>query len=91
MSLLHRFDRFLFQRSRQRILHGIAVRTLWLSGRDAEAAFEKVAAALELIQKYSPRDFTRLRCLVKGIWVGGCIENLGEWYSALGLVNLQLK
>ena len=89
LSFPRRVDRFCFQRSTQRILCGIRTGIFLAPRQDEETAFTKVAAALQLVQSYSPKHFARLRRHVQGILVSGGGGYLAGWYQELRLIEIQ--
>jgi hypothetical protein len=86
-----RYWRWVFRNSERRTLAGIPAGVFLPSAEEREAAFPKLAAALDVLARHDPRRFERLRADVDGILVFGLPGARGAWILGARLVVLKLE
>jgi hypothetical protein len=86
-----RYWRWVFRIAERRTLAGIPAGVLLPSAEEREAAFPKLAAALDVLARHDPRRFERLRADVDGILVVSLPGARGAWILGARLVTLELQ
>jgi hypothetical protein len=86
-----RYWRWVFRNSERRTLAGIPAGIFLASAEEREAAFPKLAAALDILARHDPRRFERLRADVDGILVFGLPGAWGTWILGERLVVLDQR
>jgi hypothetical protein len=79
----------LFRRAERRELFHVRLGFLLDARSDRDAAFRKIAAALELMRRHSPRRFDWLREDADGVLVFQAAPDLAEWHRGARLIVLE--
>lgn len=85
-------NRVLYFFSKKRALRGLTIASSRCSSKsDRNLAFEKLDAALGLVEKYTPEKFRALQSDVDSILVAGLPTALGSYLHGLRMIEIQTE
>ena len=87
-ALLGSTQRILFRRARRRTIKDVLVAVSFASPAEADAAFDRIGVAFNLLEFYGRRSLAVLRQDVAGIWIWVASAGRGEWHRDTRLVIL---
>lgn len=87
-ALLGSTELFLFRRARRRTINGVLVAVSFASPTEADAVFDRIGVAFNLLEFYGQRSLAVLRMDVAGGWIWVASAGRGEWHRDTRLVIL---